>query len=52
VKTGSGSHPQAGPRVGYEATFSFKRSDFGMKFQIGPLSDDVHVTVALSCMPK
>lgn len=47
-KTGGG--PGMGGKgevAGIETTFTFKRSDFGSKGLIGPLSDEVTVTVAL-----
>lgn len=49
-KTGEGDF--RGPRVGYEATFTIKRSDFGMEYGIAKnaLSDEVQVTVSASCM--
>lgn len=49
-KTGEGDF--MGPRVGYEAKFTIKRSDFGMEYGVAKnaLSDEVQVTVALSCM--
>jgi polyisoprenoid-binding protein YceI len=49
-KTGEGDF--MGPRVGYEAVFTIKRSDFGMEYGIAKnaLSDEVQVTLAASCM--
>jgi polyisoprenoid-binding protein YceI len=42
--TGKG---QRGEVMGAEATFTIRRSDFGNKFMVGPLGDEVHLTVAL-----
>ncbi|GJQ29544.1 MAG: polyisoprenoid-binding protein [Phycisphaerae bacterium] len=42
--TGQG---RGGPVMGVEATFTIKRSDFGNKTMIGPLGDEVAITVAL-----
>lgn len=47
VKTGSGKDPWGNDRVGYQTTFTIKRSDFGMDFMIGALSDEVHLTVSV-----
>lgn len=51
-KTGEGDF--RGPRVGYEAVFTIKRSDFGMEYGIAQnaLSDEVQVTIAASCMQQ
>lgn len=34
-------------RTGFETTFTIKRSDYGMKYLVGALGDEVRVTVAL-----
>ena len=49
-KIGEGKDPFGGYRVGYEATTVIKRSDFGMKFMIPALSDDVDLRVDLEGM--
>lgn len=46
VKTGAGVNMMAAKIVGYEATFTIKRSDFGMKYLVGPLGDEVLVIAA------
>lgn len=46
VKTGAGVNMMARKIVGYETTFTIKRSDFGMKFLVGPLADEVLVIAA------
>jgi polyisoprenoid-binding protein YceI len=46
VKTGAGVNLMAAKIVGYEATFTVKRSDFGMKYLVGPLGDEVLVIAA------
>jgi len=45
--TGSGKDPWGGVRAGFEATFSVKRSDFGMTFMQDGLSDEVQVIVSV-----
>lgn len=41
AKTGAGVNMMATKIVGYETTFTLKRSDFGMKYLVGPLGDEV-----------
>ncbi len=41
--------PQMGYRAGFEATFSIKRSEFGIKEYVPNISDDVKIIVALEC---
>ncbi len=38
---------QGKTKVGYEAQFSIKRSDFGMNNMIGPVGDEIHFMVTL-----
>lgn len=46
--TGSGKHPRSGKDlIGFEARATIKRSDFGMQFMVGPLSDDVEIILAI-----
>lgn len=45
---GSGKHPRRGtPLIGFETTFTIKRTDFGMDYMVGALSDEVQVTIAI-----
>jgi len=46
--TGSGKDPWGNFRRGFEASFTIKRSDFGMNFMLGGVSDDVAITVSVS----
>ncbi len=51
--TGSGQDPRRGTSlIGFETTFTLKRSDFGMNFMMGPLSDDVRLTIAVHGMSE
>jgi len=45
-QTGQGS---MGPRqlIGFETTVELKRSDFGMKYMLGPAADDVRLIISL-----
>lgn len=52
VKTGEGKDPWGGYRIGFEADFSIKRSDFGMNYMPEGLSDDVHMTISLEGIRK
>jgi len=45
--TGSGKDPWGGFRMGFETSFSIKRSDFGMDFMMGGVSDEVNLTVSV-----
>jgi polyisoprenoid-binding protein YceI len=51
-RTGSGKNQQGTDIVGYETTFKIKRSDFGMKFLLEGLSDEVLLVVSLECAAK
>lgn len=46
---GSGKGRGGGAIAGFEATFTVKRSDFGMNFMVGPLGDEVHLIVSVEC---
>jgi polyisoprenoid-binding protein YceI len=45
-RIGVGRDMRGGSRSGIESTFTIKRSDFGMKFMVGPVGDEVRITVA------
>ena len=47
VHTGSGKDPWGNFRSGFETTFVIKRSDFGMNFMLGGVSDEVKLTVSV-----
>ncbi|MEP0842647.1 MAG: YceI family protein [Phycisphaerae bacterium] len=47
VCTGSGKGRGGGALVGFETMFTINRSDYGMKYMVGPLGDDVRVVVAI-----
>ncbi len=47
VPTGKAKDQAGRPIAGIEATFTLKRSDFGMKNMVGPVGDDVWVTVGI-----
>ena len=46
--TGSGKDPWGNFRRGFETSFTIKRSDFGMNFMLGGVSDEVVITVSVS----
>jgi len=54
VTIGTGKGMKGEERIGVEATFSFKRTDFGNKTYVaeGALGDDVSITVALEGSAK
>ena len=45
--TGSGKDPWGNFRSGFETSFNIKRSDFGMNFMLGGVSDEVNLTVSV-----
>jgi polyisoprenoid-binding protein YceI len=52
-KVGSGKDPRAGKTlVGFDGTFTLKRSDFDVKYMVGPLSDDIDVHIALQAVAR
>ncbi len=52
VKVGAGKGMKGEELVGYETTFTVKRGDFGMTNLVGPVSDDVTLTVATELSKK
>ena len=48
TQTGTGKDPRSGAQsIGFETTFTVKRSEFGIKYGPGALGEDVQVTVSL-----
>ncbi|MCA9286479.1 MAG: YceI family protein [Phycisphaerales bacterium] len=45
--TGTGPGMRGGEMAGMHTTFTIKRSDFGMSFMVGPIGDEVTMTVSL-----
>jgi polyisoprenoid-binding protein YceI len=43
---GAGKDPRGTQRAGFEATFTVRRSEFGMKGMLGGIGDEVRVTAA------
>ncbi len=50
--TGKGKNPQGTAIIGFETTFNIKRTDFGMAYGIGAVSDDIRITVSVEGMKK
>jgi len=46
-KTGSGSVPQMGERIGFGTEFTLKRSDYGITFMPDGLGDEVKVAIGI-----
>jgi len=46
-QTGEGKDPWGDYRLGFETSFTVKRSDFGMDFMMGVAGDDVLLTVSV-----
>jgi len=49
---GEGKDPWGGYRSGYEGSFTLKRSDYGMKFMLGGIGDEVNVTLSIEGVRK
>jgi len=52
VKIGEGKDPWGGYRIGFESTFTIKRSDFGMTKMMEAVGDDVTVTFSTEGIKK
>jgi polyisoprenoid-binding protein YceI len=46
-KTGEGTSPKFGRKIGFEALFTIQRSDFGIDYAAGAVGDEVSVTVSI-----
>ena len=52
-KVGSGKDPRAGKTlVGFDGTFTLKRSDFDVKYMVGPVSDDIDIHISLQAIAR
>jgi polyisoprenoid-binding protein YceI len=47
VKVGEGKDPYGGYRAGYTTSFVVKRSDYGMKFMLDGVSDEITLDISL-----
>ena len=52
TKVGEGGDPWGGYRIGFETRFSFLRSDFGMKYNLKGLGDEIHTIVSIEAIKK
>lgn len=52
VRVGHGKGMKKEDIAGYETTLSLKRSDFGMTTMVGPVGDDVALTIAVEASRK
>jgi polyisoprenoid-binding protein YceI len=50
--TGAGKDPWGNERAGFECIFNIKRSDYGMKFMLDKLGDDVRLIVSMEGIRK
>lgn len=50
--TGKGKNQQGTALIGFETIFTIKRSEFGMNYGIGAVSDEVRITVSVEGMKK
>jgi len=49
---GAGKDPWGGYRIGYTATSTLKRSDFGMNFMPGGIGDDIALTLQIEAIKQ
>ncbi len=49
---GAGKDPWGGYRIGYDATTTIKRSDFGMNYMQGGIGDDIHITLNIEAIKQ
>ncbi|WP_120496293.1 YceI family protein [Kiloniella sp. EL199] len=52
TKIGEGDDPWGGYRAGFEGSYTLKRSDFGMDFNLGPAAEDVQVDLFIEAIKK
>ena len=52
TRTGGGKHPMGGTAVGFEGTVTVKRSDYGMKFSLDNIGDEVQIFLAFEAIHK
>lgn len=50
TRVGEKDTGKMGYRTGWEATFNLKRSDYGMTTMVGPVADEVQLTVSLEAV--
>lgn len=50
--TGRGEGRQGESLIGFESTFTIKRSEFGMTFGMGSVSDDIRLTISVEAVRK
>ena len=50
--TGRAKGKEGESLIGFESTFTIKRSEFGMTYGMGPVSDDIRLTVSIEAMRK
>ena len=50
--TGRAKGKEGESLIGFESTFTIKRSEFGMTYGMGPVSDDIRLTVSIEAKHK
>ncbi len=52
-RVGSGKDPRSGAGlIGFDGSFTIQRSDFGMSFMVGPISDDIEIRIAIQAVAR
>ena len=52
TKVGEGKDPWGGYRAGFEGTFTIKRSDFGISYNLGPAAESMDLIVSIEGIKK
>ena len=50
--TGKAEDREGKPLIGFESIFTIKRSEFGMNYGLGPVSDDIRLIVSIEAKGK
>jgi polyisoprenoid-binding protein YceI len=52
LHTGEGTHPSGDYRIGFQTTFTIMRTEFGMDYFLGGVSDEVVITLSVQGIRK
>lgn len=52
TKIGEGDDPWGGYRAGFEGSYTLKRKDFGMDFNLGPAAEEVQIDLFVEAIKK
>lgn len=52
TKTGQAADPKGNAHIGFEGAFTIKRTDYGMNFMVGPVSDEIPITLDIDAVKQ